>query len=105
MPIFNSPLIGDIELTLERKLHITSAHPDLKMHINKLTQILKSSDAIQRSKIDKNVLLFYKYYARIKSGKYMCVAVKTNERNFVLTAYLTDKIKAGESYEKKEKSI
>ncbi len=33
-------------------------------------------------------------------GKYISVVFKINTRNFILTVYITDKIKAGEKYEK-----
>lgn len=103
MSIFNSQLIGDIELTSERKLHIATAHPELKNHFTKFTQVLKNPDEIRRSRLDKNVLLFYKYFDSIKSGKYISVAVKTNNRNFILTAYITDRIRIGERYETEKK--
>ena len=42
--------------------------------------------------------LFYEFYARtIVGGKWLCVVVKYAENDaFVVTAYLTDKPKAGE---------
>lgn len=94
---FACKYLGTAELTDERKLHITTAHPDVKPHIRKVAQVLEHPDTVRRSRINSNVLLFYKYFAKIKGGKYLSVAVKTNQRNFVLTAYLTDKIKAGET--------
>jgi len=100
MPIFDSLILGSIELTNERKLHILTVHPELKLHLEKLSLVLLNPDEIKRSRFDKNVLLFYKFFAKIKSGKYINVTVKTvNERNFILTAYITDKIRAGVKYE------
>lgn len=97
-----SSLIGAVEVTQERKKHIVNAHPEIKSYFNKLPLVLRNPDEIRKSKIDPHVLLFYKYFARIKKGKYLAAAVKTNKRNFLLTAYLTDKIKAGEIYETKK---
>lgn len=99
MQIFHSPLIGNIELTTERKNHILEVHPELKDHLEKLSQVLSDPDEIRRSRFDKNVLLFYKFFAKVKSGKYINVTVKAGDRNFVLTSYITDKIRAGEKYE------
>ena len=94
-----------VELTIERKLHILTSHPDMKFHLVKLQQVFTLPDAIRRSRIDNDVLLFYKYFANIKGGKYIVITVKTGQRNFVLTAYLTDKIRAGELYEEEKESF
>lgn len=104
MRILKSEIIGRIELTKERENHIVINHPEIKLHLSKFKKIIKNPDEIRISRFDKNVLLFYKYFASIKNGKYIAIAVKLGSRNFVLTAYITDKIKAGERYEK-EKSI
>ena len=75
------------------------AHPELKAHLDKLSEVLSNPDEIRRSRFDKNVLLIYKFFASIKDGKYINVTVKINDRNFVLTAYITDRIRAGEKYD------
>lgn len=100
MVTFECNILGPIELTEERKKHIIERHPELKSHINKFSQVLYHPDYVRKSKIDLEVLLFYKYFVSIKNGKYLTIAVKKDVRNFVLTAYLTDKIRAGEKYEK-----
>ncbi len=98
MKIFHT-IIGEVELTNERKSHISLKHPELKPHIKKISQVLSSPDSIRRSKFDREALLFYKYFDKIKGGKYINVTVKTGQRDFVLTAYITDRIRAGEPYE------
>jgi len=103
MQVFYSPIIGNIELTSERKVHILASHPELKIHFEKLSQVLINPDEIRRSSLDKNVLLFYKFFDKVKDGKYINVTVKTGNRNFVLTSYITDKIRAGETYETEKK--
>lgn len=103
MPIFNSPALGNIELTAERKNHILTAHPELKSGLQKLSEVLSTPDEIRRSHFDEKVLLFYKFFANIKSGKYISVAVKTGARNFILTAYITDRVRIGEKYETEKK--
>ncbi len=96
-----SSFIGEIELTREREIHILKFHPEITSYLSKFKQILSGPDEVRRSRIDKNVLLFYKYFDSISKGKYLAIAVKKNTRNCILTAYITDKIKAGEHYEKK----
>ena len=96
---YKSVLGKIIELTTERKLHILTKHPELKKHLGKISNILISPDTIKRSKLDSEALLFYKYFDTIRGGKYINVTVKINERNFILTAYITDRIRAGEAYE------
>lgn len=92
-------IIGEVELTTERESHIILKHPELKIHIKKISQVLSSPDTTRRSKLDPDALLFYKYFDKIEGGKYINVTVKKGERNFVLTAYITDRIRAGEIYE------
>ena len=84
------------ELTKERLSHIFEFHPDLKPFFDKLQETLIEPDEIRISNYDRDVLLFYKFYDNILNGKYFAVVVKINERNFILTAYLTDLIMTGE---------
>jgi len=48
---------------------------------------------------DESVQLFYEYYAKTRvGGKWLCVVVKyLTDDAFVVTAYLTDQLKPGES--------
>jgi len=104
MAIFLSPTLGKIELTSERKHHILIFHPELKTHLEKITMVLSEPDEIRYSRLDENVLLFYKFFDKVKDGKYISVTVKTGKkRNFILTAYITDIIRAGEEYETEKK--
>lgn len=94
-----------VELTIERENHIVEYHPDVKDYLPKIQEVLKNPDQIRKSKHDPKVLLFYRYFSNIRGGKYLVVVAKINERNFVLTAYLTDRILTGKKiYEKKKKS-
>lgn len=97
-------IIGEVELTTERKFHIILKHPEIKPHIKKISQVLSSPDTIRRSKFDREALLFYKYFDKIKEGKYINVTVKKDERNFIVTAYITDRIRAGEVYESEKRT-
>jgi len=54
-------------------------------------------DRVVRSFSDPQARLYYRFYSRtMVGGKYLCVVVKTLDADaFVLTAYLTDRIKQG----------
>ncbi len=97
--IYNSIIGKKVELTDERKRHILVRHPDVAIHFPKVSKTLLEPDKIRVDIEDKNVLLFYKYFSKIGSGKYLVVAVKFNKRNFLLTLYSTHRIKTGEKYE------
>ena len=72
---------------------IQAKHPEIKGKLLLIKQTLKMPDLVTKSKIDKSVLLFY--------GKincyWLCVVTKANVLDgFIITAYITDKIKEGE---------
>ena len=54
---------------------------------------------VRLSRADDNVRLFYEFYAQTRvGGKWLCVVVKyLPDDAFVVTAYLTETIKAGET--------
>lgn len=86
---FYSPL-GNVELTDERLNHILTFHPEIKTYQKYFTKALAHPDSIRTSKTDPKVYIFYR---RIKPrAKYLAIVTKTNERNFILTAYLTHRI-------------
>lgn len=97
--IYKSIIGKKIELTDERKQHILARHPDVAIHFSKVSKTLLKPDEIRVDKEDKNVLLFYRYFSKIGSGKYLVVVIKLNERNFLLTLYSTRRIKTEEKYE------
>lgn len=67
---YKSILGNDFELTSERKEHILTFHPDLKPYFSKLRNVFTRPEEIRISKSDPQVLLFYKYFDKIKGGKY-----------------------------------
>lgn len=85
-----------IQLSAERWKHIVQQHPEMKPHIEQVRTALSDPDYVKRSSSDDDVLLYYRFVSEIFGGKYVLVAVKRNERDFVVTAYITDKIKKGE---------
>ncbi len=86
-----------IRLTDERLTHILQ-HPEVKELGSEIERVLLNPEFVVCSKTDVNVSLYYRYYLKTQVGdKWLCVVVKDLvDDSFVLTAYLTDKIKAGE---------
>jgi hypothetical protein len=86
-----------VRLTDERLGHILE-HPEMSGLAAELERVLHAPKFVRRSRVDEAVRLFYEFYAQtIVGGKWLCVVVKYVEDDaFVVTAYLTDKPKAGE---------
>jgi hypothetical protein len=86
-----------VRLTDERLEHILE-HPEMKDMGAEIERVLRQPQLVRRSRSDETVRLFYEFYAQtIVGGKWLCVVVKYVENDaFVVTAYLTDKPKAGE---------
>lgn len=60
--------------------------------------VLREPELVRRSRSDNSLSLFYRFYEKtVVGGKWLCVVVKYRQGDaFVVTAYLTDKPKAGE---------
>lgn len=86
-----------VRLTDERLAHILE-HPEMAGMAIELEEVLRAPTLVRRSRSDSAVRLFYEFYKEtIVGGKWLCVVVKCLEEDaFVITAYLTDKPKAGE---------
>ncbi len=84
-----------IELTAERWLHVLDEHQELRGHEDLIPKTLQEPEAVARSVHDPHVRLYYKRYPQLWHGKLFVVVVKLNHRHFMLTAYITDKIKGG----------
>jgi hypothetical protein len=86
-----------VRLTDERLAHILE-HLEMRELASEVERVLRQPQLVRRSRSDEGVRLFYEFYAQtIVGGKWLCVVVKYTENDaFVVTAYLTDKPKAGE---------
>ena len=86
-----------VRLTDERLAHILD-HLEMRELASEVERVLRQPQLVRRSRADEAVRLFYEFYAQtIVGGKWLCVVVKYMENDaFVVTAYLTDKPKAGE---------
>ncbi len=87
-----------VRLTDERMAHILE-HPEMSGMGAEIERVLTEPQTVRRSRSDAAVCLFYEFYTEtIVGGKWLCVVVKhLHEDAFVVTAYLTDKPKAGET--------
>lgn len=85
-----------IRLTAERRAHILE-HPEMAGMADLIGETLRSPEHVVVSISDAQARLYYRYYfGTVVGDKYLCVVVKAAERDaFVITAYLTDAIKAG----------
>lgn len=85
-----------VRLTPEREQHI-AGHPELAVMMDELERALNDPQQVIQSISDPSVELSYRYYHGTKVGdKWLCVVVKClADDAFVITAYLTDKLKKG----------
>ncbi len=86
----------EIRLTDERQAHILE-HPEMAGMEEAINETLLKPECVVQSNNDEDSHLYYRYYAQtLVGGKFLCVVVKVQMLDaFVLTAYLTDKIKKG----------
>lgn len=80
---------GKIDLTTERLQHILEFHPEIRTVEKYFVITLQNPDLIKSSKSDPQVYLFYK---KISKNKFLAIVVKISIRNFILTAYITNKL-------------
>lgn len=85
-----------VRLTDERRDHILE-HPELSVLEHALEETLTDPQIVMESRSDPHVRLYYRRYLATPVGaKFMCVVVKTTDFDaFVITAYLTDRVKRG----------
>ena len=88
----------DVRLTDERLAHILEHRETAGMEAD-IERVVQAPAEVRASRSDDSVKLFYAFYARTRvSGKWLCVVVKyLPDDAFVITAYLTDTMKAGET--------
>ena len=86
----------DVRMTDERLQHILE-HPEMAGLEVALEETLHQPQFVIQSEIDPAAKLSYRFYVGTRVGdKWLCVVVKyTPDDAFVVTAYLTDKLKKG----------
>ena len=73
---------------------ISIKHPVMSGHEKEVKVALEHPEEIRHSRTDASVYLFYKTQ---RKGRWVCaVSKKVNGSGFLITAYPTDAIKAGE---------
>jgi hypothetical protein len=87
----------EVRLTDERLTHILG-RPELSGMESEIEEVLSGPQFVRSSRSDDTARLFYGFYSeKLVGGKWLCVVVKYEEADaFVVTAYLTNKPKAGE---------
>jgi hypothetical protein len=85
-----------VRLTDERLAHILD-HPEMHDMDPKIAQTLADPGQVVESLSDSQARLYYRFYVGTRVGnKHLCVVVKVLETDaFIVTAYLTDKVKKG----------
>jgi hypothetical protein len=86
-----------IRLTDERLAHILE-HPEMARMETEIQKVLLRPHVVKLSRTDGSVHLYYQHQTETLVGsKWLCVVVKLlPEDAFIMTAYLTDKLKQGE---------
>lgn len=71
----------------------TVKHPDLTGREAAVIKTLSNPDQVRKSRVDPAVYLFYRRIGK----RYLCVVTKRVEtkKAFIMTAYVTEKIKEG----------
>lgn len=87
-----------VRLTEERMAHIIQ-HPEMVGMEKDVEKVLQLPAEVRVSRSDASVRLYYAYYAKTRvGGKWLCVVVKSPPGDaFVVTAYLTDQLKVGDT--------
>ncbi|MCZ7401342.1 MAG: hypothetical protein O8C61_03890 [Candidatus Methanoperedens sp.] len=98
-----TPLGFKVSITKRYWEHITTIkHPHIKGMESDVIITLKAPNFIRQSKVDRNVYLFYREIEYNNKNYHMCV-VTNKSKGFVITVYITDRIKEGVQIWKKSK--
>jgi len=85
----------EIRLTDERLNHILE-HPEMVGMEANIEETLLQPERVIELIDDPSVHLYYRFYFQTVVGaKYLCAVVKMTRSPFLLTAYLTNRIKKG----------
>jgi hypothetical protein len=92
-----------IRLTDERLAHILE-HPEMADMEPRIAETLSNPEQVVESLSDAQARLYYRFYVGTRVGdKHLCVVTKVLETDaFIVTAYLTDKVKKGKQLWPKE---
>jgi len=88
---------NQVDLTDERWRHIITQHPQVESYRERLGDVLAAPTYVRRSRRDEDVLLYRREYAGLPGGNYLLLVVKIGQRSFILTSYLIDRVRRGET--------
>ena len=85
----------EVRLTDGRLRHILRRHPEMAFQLHRIAETLARPDAVRISRSSPAVRLYYRLYTDLRRrNRYLCLVVKrTTSYSFILTGYLTRKIK------------
>jgi len=89
----------EIRLPDERLAYILRKHPEITGMEGAIRETLEAPEQVRQSTSDPvHVNLYYRWYTGTTRGdKYLCVVVKIiDDDAFIITSYLTDRIKQGD---------
>ena len=93
-------LKAEVELSDERERHISERHPDLSpAHEACIAATLADPDQIRHSRRFRGARPFSKWYDEVKGGKHIVVVIVSandDSRHWIITAYITRSLAAGE---------
>ena len=87
-----------IRLTGERWQHIVERHPEVKEHLLKIRSTIQKPDLIVQNQYNQVERYYHKYFKSLKN--YLIVIIEY-KKNFIITAFISRKIKRGEQLWKK----
>ena len=81
---------------------IIPKHPSIERFEDQVEKTLQDPDQLRRSKQDKRVHLYYRSIGKL----WICIVVDhiNTEEGYIITAYITDRIKEGEQIYEKNKN-
>ncbi len=87
-----------IRLTKERWQHIVERHPEIKKHLKKIQSTIQNPDLVVKNQYNQSERYYHKYFKSLKN--YLIVIIEYKE-NFIITAFISRKIKKGKILWKK----
>ena len=83
-----------IRLPFERARHIHRQHPEAFPLLWRIPETLADPDAVTRDAEKPEVYRYYRFYRNTVSGdKFLAVIAKVEDDGFILTAFLTGRIR------------
>ena len=101
MTLVPCPYLGsDVELTDERLAHIINRHPDLlPAYMEQVVRTITDPDEVRRHSRFPATWVFVRWFDEVRQGKLVVVVIVSDteqeERHWIVTAYLTRRVRQG----------